>query len=72
MFYILVTLLVIGVISAGNPLMDLAEAAASRSPRLFGSSKYRLSLFNYNPFAYYGYGYRPYAGRFGGYLGFLG
>ena len=72
MFYVLVTVLIIAVFSDANPLMDLVEAVSPRGPRLFHHKKYRWNLFNYNPFAYYGYGYRPYAGRFGGYLGFIG
>jgi len=54
-------------------VMELVKTEIPQaSSILFGEGTFRRSLWNYNPAAYYGYGYRPYAGKFGGYLGFLG
>lgn len=46
---------------------------AGRDARFFGlfrSSSQRIA--DYNPYAYYGYGYRPFFGNFGGSVGFFG
>lgn len=48
---------------------------AGRDARFFGLFRSRSSierLADYNPYAYYGYGYRPFFGNFGGSVGFFG
>lgn len=43
---------------------------AERDARFFKLFKYKLE--DYNPYEYYGYGYRPFWGNFGGYVGYFG
>jgi hypothetical protein len=44
-------------------------SATQRDARFFG---FGSKIADYSPFNYYGYGYRPFWGNFGGYLGFFG
>ena len=51
------------------PAEDL-NLLAQRNSRFFKIGIEKVN--EYNPYAYYGYGYRPFWGNFGGYLGFFG
>jgi hypothetical protein len=46
-----------------------AAVTAQRDARFFGFGN---KIADYSPYNYYGYGYRPFWGNFGGYLGFFG
>ncbi|KAI9561615.1 hypothetical protein GHT06_012575 [Daphnia sinensis] len=48
---------------------DPVATVPQRDARFFG---FRNRLEDYSPHNYYGYGYRPFWGNFGGYLGFFG
>lgn len=49
--------------------VDPVANMPQRDARFF---RLRNRLEDYSPFNYYGYGYRPFWGNFGGYLGFFG
>ena len=46
-----------------------ATFTGQREARFFG---FGSKISDYSPFNYYGYGYRPFWGNFGGYLGYFG
>jgi hypothetical protein len=48
---------------------DLSAPLTQRDARFFGFGN---KIADYSPYNYYGYGYRPFWGNFGGYLGFFG
>jgi hypothetical protein len=48
---------------------DPSASVTQRDARFFGFGN---KIADYSPFNYYGYGYRPFWGNFGGYLGFFG
>lgn len=59
----------IGLEFEGDPATATGATVTQRDSRFFGI---RNKLEDYSPYNYYGYGYRPFWGNFGGYLGFFG